>query len=59
MRYKDRKLSYINNVIRDIRALVSDIHEALVDEDFVVASFKIKEVEDIMFELNKSITNEI
>lgn len=59
MRYKDRKLSYINNVIRDIRALVSDIHEALVIEDFVFASSKIKEVEDIIFELNKSISNEI
>lgn len=59
MRYNDRKLSYVNNVIDNIRYLVVDVHEALVDEDFISASFKISEIEDILLELKKSISNEI
>lgn len=57
MTYIDEKLRYINKLMDQVHALVDEIYEGLVDEDFDAVKQSSIALDDLLKEILNSIDN--
>lgn len=57
MTYIDEKLRYINQLMDQVHALVDEIYEGLVDEDFDAVKQSSIALDDLLKEILNSIDN--
>lgn len=59
MRYKERKIRYVNTVTNSLRVLCDNVNMSLIDGDYDRVRSLLTEMQEVIDDLTKSISNEI